>query len=452
MPAHTLVASALESLSRGPSSAASLVRALGVSQPTLSRTLGELERERLIVRIGATRGTRYALRRQIDAIGSEWPLWRVDEAGNLREVGTLHALAKNHFVVTRRLEQIRLERIHNVCEGMPYFLHDARPAGFVGAAIAAAQEEVGLPVLLPDWSEAHFLTYLTRYSPDSIGDLIVGEESADRFIDAAYSSLPVAEAERTLRYPELAQAAMLGALPQSVAPGVQPKFLTCLETPTGLKHVLVKFSPPRSSPAGQRWADLLRAEHLAHRVLAEHGLPASDSTLLSCGERAFLEVERFDRIGAQGRRGAVTLRAIDAARGARFDSWTACAQRLAAEGLLSGQDAVRLQLLDQFGALIANTDRHFGNVTLFDRYEGPLEVAPVYDMLPMLFAPQNEQVIARHYEPVRPTAATLSVWRQARALAEKYWARLTHEQHLSDEFRELAAQCLVALRADTRVA
>lgn len=38
--------------------------------------------------------------------------------------------------------------------------------------------------------------------------------------------------------------------------------------------------------------------------------------------------------------------------------------------------------------LIANTDRHFGNVTLFDRYEGPFELAPAYDLLPMLFAPQ----------------------------------------------------------------
>ncbi len=41
--------------------------------------------------------------------------------------------------------------------------------------------------------------------------------------------------------------------------------------------------------------------------------------------------------------------------------------------------------------LIGNTDRHFGNVTLFDRYEGPFELAPAYDMLPMLFAPQHQQ-------------------------------------------------------------
>jgi serine/threonine protein kinase HipA of HipAB toxin-antitoxin module len=85
-------------------------------------------------------------------------------------------------------------------------------------------------------------------------------------------------------------------------------------------------------------------------------------------------------------------------------------QRLAAESLLSLQDAERIRFLDAFGALIANTDRHFGNLTLFDDYQGKFELAPVYDMLPMLFAPQDGQLVARPFELIPAKAAWLAVW------------------------------------------
>ena len=145
--------------------------------------------------------------------------------------------------------------------------------------------------------------------------------------------------------------------------------------------------------------------------------------------------------------GAISLLALDTARYGRLDNWGACAQRLAADALLSAQDAEHIRLLDLFGALIANTDRHFGNVTLFDLYDGPFQLAPAYDMLPMLFAPQSEQIVERRYQPVRPTAESLSLWPHARALAEAYWELLTREPSLSSEFRELSGECLAALRA-----
>jgi hypothetical protein len=97
--------------------------------------------------------------------------------------------------------------------------------------------------------------------------------------------------------------------------------------------------------------------------------------------------------------------------------------------------------------LIANTDRHFGNITVFDRYTGPLELAPVYDMLPMLFAPQSDQLVAREFEPAGPTAASLSVWPQARAIAEEYWELLAREPGISGDFRAISARCLDTLRS-----
>jgi hypothetical protein len=96
--------------------------------------------------------------------------------------------------------------------------------------------------------------------------------------------------------------------------------------------------------------------------------------------------------------------------------------------------------------LTANTDRHFGNITLFDDFEGELRLAPVYDMLPMLFAPQNEQIVPRQFEPGPVRAAWLPVWARARALAEAYWERLGGDRRLSGEFRELCVRGHEALQ------
>jgi hypothetical protein len=240
---------------------------------------------------------------------------------------------------------------------------------------------------------------------------------------------------------------MAGAPPGSSAQGEHPKFTACLVEDERHSHVIVKFSPPRSTPIGQRWADLLTAEYVAHRVLEEHGIAACQSSLLEYADRVFLECQRFDRLGANGRRGIVSLFALDAARYGRLDSWTASAQRLGDDSVLSTEDVVNVRFLDAFGALIANTDRHFGNISLFDRHAGVFELAPVYDMLPMLFAPQNDQIVPRQFEPIPATAAWLSVWARARGCAEIYWERLTQESRLSADFRALCAQSLATLLA-----
>jgi hypothetical protein len=142
----------------------------------------------------------------------------------------------------------------------------------------------------------------------------------------------------------------------------------------------------------------------------------------------------------------VSLHSLDAARYGKLDRWSSSAQRLHAEQLLSARDLERVRLVDAFGSLIANTDRHFGNITLFDDYEGLFELAPIYDMLPMLFAPQADQLIERPFEPVGATAVTLSVWPRARDLAQSYWQRLCSEPRLSAEFQKRCQGCLDAVR------
>jgi hypothetical protein len=431
-----------ERLALGASSAAELMQALGVSQTTVSKALRALERSQRVLRIGSTRGARYALRRPVAGIGSHWPVYRVDEQGSPQEMGSLNAIRRDSYYVTRGPG-----RIPGVFPGLPYYLQDARPAGFMGRAIPAAYPELGLPSRVVDWTDEHFLIYLTQCGTDRSGDLVVGAAALDRYLAAADWPAVVPAQNRAAQYPAFAAAAMAGAAPGSSVNGEHPKFTACIAEGERRTHVIVKFSPPRSTPAGQRWSDLLTAEYLAHRVLEEDGIAACSSRLLDYGERMFLECDRFDRVGADGRRGVVSLYALDAARYGQLDSWTACAERLGTDSLLSAEDVERVRFLDAFGSLIANTDRHFGNVTLFDRYLGPFELAPVYDMLPMLFAPQDGQLVPRQFEMIPARAAWLSVWARARTLAEVYWERIAQDPRISDAFRQISHQSLAALRA-----
>jgi hypothetical protein len=331
-------------------------------------------------------------------------------------------------------------------EGIPYFLQDAQPAGFLGRTIPAAYPELNLPARVQDWTDDHVLIYLTQRGSDTVGNLIVGVESLDRYLAGTQGPRVISADDRAAEYPLLARAAMLGGLPGSSAHGEHPKFSAKLTRGTHTTHVLVKFSPPQDTPLGVRWANLLIAEFVASQVLSEQGISAARNEVFDFAGQVFLQSERFDRIGAEGRRGAVSLHSIDAARYGMLDRWSLSAQRLHAEQLLSALDLERITLVDTFGSLIANTDRHFGNITLFDRYEGPLELAPIYDMLPMLFAPQDGQLVERPFVPAGPAAATLSVWPRARDIAETYWARLCGESRLSEDFRGRCGQCLDAVK------
>jgi hypothetical protein len=229
--------------------------------------------------------------------------------------------------------------------------------------------------------------------------------------------------------------------------GEHPKFAAHLVAGDESTAVLVKFSPADDSPASQRWRDLLVAEHLASQTLTSGGIASARTELVASQGRHFLQSQRFDRHGARGRRGVCSLHAIDMERYGLLDRWSLAGERLLADGLLPRHDVETLRLLEAFGAQIANTDRHFGNVALFDPFEGPFELAPSYDMLPMLFAPQEGQLVERRFEAPPPTAATLSVWPRAHELALDFWQRATDDARVSQDFRALCARCHKALRA-----
>jgi biotin operon repressor len=432
----------IDRLRSGPASAAALAEAIGVSRNTIMRAIQPLERDGRLVRWGTTRGARYGLTRQVGSVGSSWPLYCISDQGQPEQVATVHAIERDRYFVTSHIERLR-----GSFEGPPHYLQDARPGGFLGRAIPTAHPELALPPRVVDWNDDHVLVYLTQRGSEITGNLILGTAALDRFLSGGHQPPLVAAIERRHQYPAMAAAAMRGSPPASSTHGEHPKFSARIaRSDGGVAHALVKFSPPRTTAVGVRWADLLLAEHAAAVLLDEHGLTAAPSELHEFGDQVFLESQRFDRAGNAGRLGVASLLCVDAERYGRLDSWLAAAERLRADGLLSDDDTTRLAVLDTFGALIANSDRHFGNVTLFDDRRGPFRLAPVYDMLPMLFAPQDGHLVERVFTPVGPTAASLQAWPRARALAEEYWLRLSRDDRITVEFRAICSTALRSVR------
>ena len=194
--------------------------------------------------------------------------------------------------------------------------------------------ELALPPRIADWTDEHFLSDLSQRATDNIGDRVLGERSIERYL-AGPDAIPIIDpTQRRSGYAACAAAARAGTPAGSSPQGEQPKFLARPEERGHRTQVLVKFSPPRASETGQRGVDLLRCEHLAHQVLQGAGIASCRSRLFSFDERTYLKIERFDRLGTQGRRGVVSLYAVDLTRYGKLDRWSECARRLHNERLL----------------------------------------------------------------------------------------------------------------------
>jgi hypothetical protein len=381
-----------------------------------------------VLRIGLGRATRYGLIQSWPGVhGARLPLVRIDESG--------HPLAEGELVTLAAGQSVWLPS-GDVSNGLPIEIRDASPSGFLGTLFAKEHAGIGVPARLSDWSTHHVLVAAARCGDDFPGNLIVGQESLDRWFSRRTRQTTVDD------YPELADAALDGDVPGAWLGGGRPKFVTFADG----RHVLVKFigHTRAGSEATQRWRDLLALEALALDVLREHGIPAAPAQLLSSDTYKFLEVERFDRIGERGRRAVMTLAAIHQNP---VDSWSSAATRLQEGRRISADDARRLQLLDAFGALIANTDRHHHNVAFFPA-SGGYTLAPAFDQLPMLYAPSCDgRIPAREFVPPGPSAEALDVWDEARTLALAFWRDGSDAPTISDGMRRIAAANARALSA-----
>lgn len=250
----------------------------------------------------------------------------------------------------------------------------------------------------------------------------------------------VPEHARAACYTLRAQQANAGDVPGSSAGGEQAKFTALIEAPNGnLRHVIVKFSPGIDTAPGRRWADLLVAEHLALATLREFGIAASESEIVLADSRVCLEVARFDRRGRRGRVPVVSMAGVDTRLGALDQNWSRSTALLHRQGLLSQADWERVCLLDVFGTLIGNSDRHPGNLSLSWDANGHFTLAPVYDMLPMLYRPTAQgEVVPRRFDPIVLYRLELRHLPQAREMALAFWQAVLEDTLISPEFKQIA--------------
>ena len=188
-----------------------------------------------------------------------------------------------------------------------------------------------------------------------------------------------------------------------------------------------------------RWADLLVCEHLAGQAAAALpgiGIASASSRIVAFGGRTFLEVERFDRHGEHGRSALVSLAMAAAALlGDGGADWVRLAGALDAAGLLGKGDLQRIEHLWWFGRLIANDDMHGGNLS-FRPSQGILNLAPTYDMLPMLYAPlPGGELPARRFEPPTPLPPQRAAWQAACTAATAFWSAASRDTRISEAFR-----------------
>ena len=134
------------------------------------------------------------------------PIFCVNDEGQVQALGTLVPVRPEGFVMV----QADGAALHS--DGLPWWLFDMRPQGYLGRAYASAHAAgLGLPPNPEHWRDADVIRALLAHGHDAIGNLLIGEPACDRFI-AIPAPLPV---DRAISYPALARAAGAGLAAQA---------------------------------------------------------------------------------------------------------------------------------------------------------------------------------------------------------------------------------------------
>ena len=412
----------------GVATSAELQLRMAKSQATVSRLLHEADAD--IVRLARGRSARYAIPELIWGLPAQQPLYWDDH----QRWGTLT------FIVGNRVH-IKTAKLDIVTQGeLPWFLDHFRLQGFLGRAWA---RRLGFDANPESWSLAQILYANCQCAYDPPGAISIGEPGGE-----VVNSVSADQAVKAREYDRYAGDVATTLPAGSSAGGEQPKFLV-VEDATGdsaaTRRLIVKFSPPRTTPFGERWHDLLWAEAIALQVLSDHGFTVAETRVLQSERRTYLESVRFDRAGAHRKIHCVPLSAAHRGfvHGPRRN-WAETCDVLTAQRRLPRADAVAVRVLMEYGRLIGNTDMHFGNLSLYapDPATGRFTLAPAYDMLPMVYRPDMHQgEIA--YTPLarsRPTTGHEAQWTQALAMALEFWSRIVAAPAVSAQLRDVAMQ------------
>lgn len=423
----------------GVATSVQIQQAIGKSQPSVSRLLGTMAGQ--VIALGHGRSTRYAAPENIGDAAAQQPIWLIGPQGEAQRVGTLSLLARGQL-------HIDADKVDDLFEGgvLPWYLSSLRVQGFLGRLMAQKLALLGLAPNPEAWDLRGVLIAALRLH-DAPGALLIGHGNAG---DAQAAPLLLATDASLGPGLDALAADVAQTLPAgSSAGGEQPKFLAA--THDG-QHVLVKFSPPRGTPFGERWSDLLQAEQLCADVLRRHGMAAAASKLVQSKNRTYLLGERFDRIGARARRHVLALGAVHAAFvPGGYDGWASSCEALARQGRLSEQDAQEASCRQQFGRLIGNSDMHSGNLglfaqgnSLFEIAKGRFALAPSYDMLPMRWKPDPATGL-HDYGPFDTYG--IHAGPAARTAAHDFWTSLSTHEGVSSPLRQSASEMALRIGA-----
>ena len=430
-------------LRHGPTNAASVIRHFGTSQSTFSRLCALIPR---CIAIGSSRARQYAIRRQVFGVEDDIPVYRVSIDGKIELIGDMVPLEGNSYAFLSKNGTS-----DEIYRGHPFFLSDLRPQGFLGRMVPRNNAELNFPENILEWTDDDVLRYLVTRGEALAGDILIGGQSYLRFIHGGNKSSEfVDDLDRETAYPLLAELTMKGGAPGSSAGGEQPKFVAVVRSGNAFRHVIVKFSPPLASPNGRRWADLLLCEKIALDVLNDNHIEAAHACIIDAGGRRFLEVDRFDRNGLHGRLPMVTMAGLDACLGMLDQKWCKVASTLHSHGQISLQDKNRIELLDSFGYLIGNTDRHHGNMAFSWDQQQKFRLLPIYDMLPMYYRPnQHGEIVSNVWAPSHIDPGLVRHLPAALTVASQFFERVGDSPLISASFKSIAmnhAQALKFLR------
>jgi hypothetical protein len=425
-------------------SGADLCRKLkGINRSTLMRLAAQLGTE--IIRCGGSRRIRYALRRALRGRHESLPLYRIDAQGEGHLVGRLD-LTHPEGSALKFVEPFPWPLDDAMCDGwfesLPYPVLDMRFQGFMGRNFAHRHwRHLDVTEGLDAWSDDDIAHSLATLGHDQPGNLILGEAAYALHLEARreQEARLIDASQLALAYPALAEQALNHGEAGSSAGGEFPKFAVQRIKHSEPVSVIVKFSGADGSATVRRWSDLLVCEHLAlDTLMTEMGIGATRSELHHYAERTFLEVERFDRQGAHGRLPVCTLASLNGALlGMGGAAWPQLAAALSRRGWLDEAAVSTIERLWWFGRLIANSDMHDGNLT----FSPGLNLAPVYDMLPMLYAPQRGgEVPLRNFTPPLPLPQEKLAWQPAARAAAIFWQRCAGDERISADFRTTCAE------------
>lgn len=454
-PVNDLARSKLDGLFRrlGLASAIELSNGLGISPATTLRILKSKPDQ--IVQIGSTKQARYALRKAIKGEYGSIPVYLIDELGKGHEIGSLETIEPQGviFIQIQNTFPTDVEHAKGYWTGLPYFLYDMKPQGYLGRNIARKISlDLGVPPDPDRWSDDDTLYALMKRGSDTTGNIIVGEASYQLWLDSKSSKAPVRETNIGQSYAELAEQTAEELGQGSSAGGEFPKFTTSRNLPgSSTPHVIVKYSGNDDSKPVRRWADLLVCEHIALEVIKSHlQLKAATSRIIISNGRTMLETERFDRVGDYGRKSLVSLSSVDGAfLGTGESSWPDAVEKMVKLNLLSREDEHHVLLLWWFGHLIGNTDMHFGNLSLHI-LDGKFDLAPAYDMLPMMYAPlAGGEIPLKKYSVKMPMPKHRATWMKAKDGAVSFCKRCLDDDRISIQFKKvIQVQMLELMHAE----